>query len=42
MFHYSLFVGDPETRYDLAFYFMYLVAADIVVNVLYLIYTLVK
>ena len=42
MFHYSLFVGSAETRYNLAFYFLYLVAADLIINVLYLVYTVVK
>ena len=42
LFHYSDFVGSPDTRYDLGFYFMYLIAIDIIFNVVFLIYTVVK
>jgi len=42
MFHYSEFVASPETRYDLGFYFMYLVAVDVILNMLFLLYIVVK
>ena len=42
MFHYTEFVASPDTRYDLGFSFMYLVAADVILNVLFLIYVVVK
>ena len=42
MFHYTQFVESPETRYELAYYFLYLVAADVVLNVLFLVYSIVK
>ena len=42
LFHYSDYVVNPETRYDLAYYFLYIVATDIVINVLFLIYMIVK
>ena len=42
MFHYTEFVASPDTRYDLGLSFMYLVAADVILNVLFLIYVVVK
>lgn len=42
MFHYTEFVGDPELRYDLAFYFLYIVSIDVALNVLLLLYIIVK
>ena len=37
MFHNSDYVGNPETRYDLAYIFLYLVATDVALNITYLI-----
>ena len=42
MFHYSEYIPSAEKRYDLAFYFLYLVAIDVILNVLLLIYIVVK
>ena len=42
MFHYTEFVADADTRYKLGFYFMYLVAIDVVLNVIFLFYFLAK
>ena len=42
MFHSSSFVESPETRYELAYYFLYLVATDVAINVLFLVYSIVK
>ena len=42
MFVFTNYVPSPETRYDLAFFFLYLIAADMILNVLYLILTIVK
>ena len=42
MFHFTEFVARPETRYDLAFYFLYFVAADIALNVSILIFTILR
>ena len=36
MFHFTLFVPDPQTRYDLAWYFLFLVAAIFLLNVVHL------
>jgi len=42
MFHYTEFVADANTRYNLGFYLMYLVAVDVVLNVIFLFYFLGK
>lgn len=42
MFHYTEYVGSPETRYDLAFYFMYFIGVDVALNVLLLVYNIIK
>lgn len=42
MFHFTLFVNDAETRYELAWYFLYFVAVDIAVNILIFLYIIVK
>lgn len=42
MFHYTDFVADADTRYDLGFYLMYLVAIDVIFNVIFLFYFLGK
>ena len=42
MFLFSNYVPNVETRYDLAYLFLYFVAADMVLNVLYLVLTVVK
>lgn len=42
MFLFSNYVPKAESRYDLAYFFLYVVAADVVLNVLYLIYTIVQ
>ena len=42
VFHYNEFVESPDTRYDLGFSFMYLLAVDVILNMLFLIYVLVK
>ena len=42
MFHFTEFVTQPETRYDLAFYFLYFVAVDIALNVSILIFTIMR
>ena len=41
MFIFSDYVPSAETRYELAFLFLYLIAADMILNVLYLIFTIV-
>ena len=38
MFHFTLFVGEAQTRYDLAWNFLYIVGADVVINILLLFY----
>ena len=38
MFHFTGFVADPQERYDLAWYFIYFVAADVAFNILFLFY----
>ena len=42
MFHFTEFVTDPEDRYNLAFYFLYFVAFDVALNVILLVFTLLK
>lgn len=42
MFHYTEYVGEPETRYDLGYYFMYFIAVDIALNVLLLLFNILK
>ena len=42
MFHFTHFVGDPETRYELAWYFLYFVGVNIAVNFLIFLYIIVK
>ena len=42
MFQFTAFVPDPELRYGLAYYFLYFVGVDVAINVLYLVYTLIK
>ena len=42
MFVFSNYVPSAETRYDLAFFFLYFIAANMILNVLYLIVTIVK
>ena len=42
MFHFTEFVAAPETRYDLGYYFMYFVSIDVILNVVLLIYTILK
>ena len=40
MFHYTQFVGDPNTRYDLSEYFLNLMAIDAAVNVLFMVFAI--
>ena len=42
MFHFTEFVAQPETRYDLAFYFLYFVAVDIALNLIILVFTILR
>ena len=42
MFHFTEYVNDPATRYLLAFNFLYFVASDIILNILVLIFTILK
>ena len=38
MFWFTFYVPGPETRYDLAWYFLYVIGADIAINVLTLLF----
>lgn len=40
MFVFSNYVPSAEVRYELAYFFLYLIAADVVLNVLYLVYSI--
>ena len=42
MFLFSNYVPNADTRYDLAYLVLYLIAADIVLNVLFLVFTIVR
>ena len=42
MFQFSNYVPRAEDRYDLAYNFLYVVAVDIVLNIVFLIFTIVK
>ena len=42
MFHFTEYVTDPATRYLLAFNFLYFIAADIILNILVLIFVIIK
>ena len=42
MFLFSNYVPNAETRYDLAYLFLYFVATNMVLNVLYLVFTIVR
>ena len=42
MFHFTEYVESPETRYNLAFYFLYFVAVDVVLNVILLIFSILN
>ena len=42
MFWFTLYVPEPERRYDLAWYFLYIIGVDIAVNVLTLLYTITR
>ena len=38
MFHFTMFVEDAQTRYDLGWRFLYFIGADVALNVLFLFY----
>ena len=42
MFWFTFYVPNPETRYDLAWYFLYIIGADIAINVLTLLYIVLR
>lgn len=42
MFLFSLYVPSAEIRYELAYFFLYLIAADMVLNVFYLVITVLE
>lgn len=42
LFWFTAFVPAPQTRYDLAWHFMYFISADIFFNLLILIFSLVR
>ena len=42
MFLFSNYVPDANTRYDLAYFVLYFIAADMVLNVLFLVFTIIR
>ena len=42
LFHSTQFVESPEQRYDLGWYFLYFVAFNVGVNILFVIYITIK
>ena len=38
MFHFTMFVEDPQMRYDLGWRFLYFIGADVALNILLLFY----
>ena len=42
MFVFSNYVPSAETRYELAFYFLYFIAGNMVINVIFSIVTIIK
>ena len=42
MFHSTLYVPGAQTRYDLAWYLLYIIALDIALNVIFLVVIVTK